>query len=100
MASKITKLVGKAIRFADDVSGHSTRKLKTVADTLNRAKATNLTPERATRMAHVAETRTRHARVMTGLGTAGIAATGLMVNNAYRKHLDNKIQNQIDNYYS
>lgn len=79
MAGRTNVFLSKALEFADDVVGSSSRKLQNQASVLSKAQVSGLSARRAHRLAEVAGGRSARARVRLGLGAgSGAIAAGVM----------------------
>lgn len=96
---KVAGLLGKSIRFADDLIGHSAGKLRQEADVLSRAEARGRTAKQALGEADEVAKRSLRARVKTGIGAAGVGTAGFLGLHKYHQHKDNAILSKIDSMY-
>ena len=93
------QFLNKAIRFADDVIGHSAGKLKQEADILSRAAAQGRSPAQALHEASQAHDRMIQSRTKLGLGVAATGTAGFLGMHKYHQHKDNAILAKIDSMY-
>ena len=96
---KIASL-GKAVtnvgNFAESLLGTKARKLTSEAEVLARHAALKNSPAKVHAMATDATSRTRDARVKTGLGLGAAGGAGFLGIHKYHQHKDNAIMERLN----
>ena len=90
----------KAIDFADDVLGVTSRKLRNQANIAADLHARGIGVKEIHNMADEAGKRSTSARVKAGIGTAAVGTAGFLGIHKYQQHKDNAIMAKIDSMYA
>jgi hypothetical protein len=100
MTDKTNLYLSKALKFLDQVSGHSARDWKVKSTVLAEAQKKGITPLRAQRKADVEGKRAFKTQLKTGVGIGAAGTAGFLGIHKYHQHQDNKILKKIDNMYN
>ena len=86
--------------FAENVIGSKARKLTSEAEVLARHSALKNSPAKVQAMASDATSKTRDARIKTGLGLAAVGGSGFLGIHKYHQHKDRAIMNRLSQMYT
>lgn len=86
--------------FAENVIGSKARKLTSEAEVLARHSALKNSPAKVQAMAADATSKTRDARIKTGLGLAAVGGSGFLGIHKYHQHKDRAIMDRLSQMYT